>query len=73
MDERDWDATIDRYLKSVWLCMKYEILEMLKRGGGVIVHNSSVDGSGVRLSRNSHQCGMPRVGSDTTGRARMKR
>ena len=44
MDERDWDDTIDGYLKSVWLCMKYEILEMLKRGGGVIVNNSSVDG-----------------------------
>ena len=44
MDERDWDKTIDGHLKSVWLCMKYEIPEMLKRGGGVIVNNSSVDG-----------------------------
>jgi NAD(P)-dependent dehydrogenase (short-subunit alcohol dehydrogenase family) len=44
MDERDWDKTIDGYLKSVWLCMKYEILAMLKRGAGVIVNNSSVDG-----------------------------
>ncbi len=44
MDEGDWDATIDGYLKSVWLCMKYELLEMLKRGAGVIVNNSSVDG-----------------------------
>ena len=44
MDERDWDETIDGYLKSVWLCMKYEILEMIKRGAGVIVNNSSVDG-----------------------------
>ena len=40
----DWDKTIDGYLKSVWLCMKYEILAMLKRGAGVIVNNSSVDG-----------------------------
>lgn len=44
MDEADWDATIDGYLKSVWLCMKYELLEMRKRGAGVIVNNSSVDG-----------------------------
>ena len=44
MDERDWDKTIDGYLKSVWLCTKYEILAMLKRGAGVIVNNSSVDG-----------------------------
>lgn len=44
IDEVDWDATIDGYLKSVWLCMKYELLEMLKRGAGVIINNSSVDG-----------------------------
>jgi len=42
--EEDWDKTITGYLKSVWLCMKYEIPEMLKAGGGVIVNNSSVDG-----------------------------
>lgn len=42
--EEDWDSTINGYLKSVWLCMKYEIIEMLKTGGGAIVNNSSVDG-----------------------------
>jgi NAD(P)-dependent dehydrogenase (short-subunit alcohol dehydrogenase family) len=42
--EDAWDATIDGYLKSVFLCMKYEIPEMLKLGGGAIVNNSSVDG-----------------------------
>ena len=42
--EADWDETIDVYLKSVWLCMKYEIVEMLKLGQGVIVNSSSVDG-----------------------------
>ena len=36
--------TISGYLKSVWLCMKYEIQEMLRLGSGVIVNNSSVDG-----------------------------
>jgi NAD(P)-dependent dehydrogenase (short-subunit alcohol dehydrogenase family) len=44
LDEEDWDGTIAGYLKSVWLCMKYEIPEMLKQGAGVIVNNSSVDG-----------------------------
>jgi NAD(P)-dependent dehydrogenase (short-subunit alcohol dehydrogenase family) len=44
IEEEDWDNTIDVYLKSVWLCMKYEILEMLKLGGGAIVNTSSVDG-----------------------------
>jgi NAD(P)-dependent dehydrogenase (short-subunit alcohol dehydrogenase family) len=44
IQEADWDATIDGFLKSVWLCMKYELIEMLKQGGGAIVNNSSVDG-----------------------------
>lgn len=44
LDEEDWDKTIDGYLKSVWLCMKYEIQAMLAQGGGAIVNNSSVDG-----------------------------
>jgi NAD(P)-dependent dehydrogenase (short-subunit alcohol dehydrogenase family) len=44
IEEADWDATIDGYLKSVWLCMKYELQEMLQLGQGAIVNNSSVDG-----------------------------
>jgi NAD(P)-dependent dehydrogenase (short-subunit alcohol dehydrogenase family) len=44
MSEESWDSTIDCYLKSVWLCMKYEISQMLKDGSGAIVNNSSVDG-----------------------------
>jgi NAD(P)-dependent dehydrogenase (short-subunit alcohol dehydrogenase family) len=35
---------IDTNLKGVWLCMKYEIPEMLKQGGGAIVNNSSITG-----------------------------
>jgi NAD(P)-dependent dehydrogenase (short-subunit alcohol dehydrogenase family) len=31
-------------LKSVWLCMKYEIRQMLKQGGGAIVNTSSILG-----------------------------
>jgi NAD(P)-dependent dehydrogenase (short-subunit alcohol dehydrogenase family) len=33
---------MDNNLKSIWLCMKYEIPEMLKRGGGAIVNTSSL-------------------------------
>ena len=44
LDEEDWNKTMDGFLKSVWLCMKYEIPEILKAGGGAIVNNSSVDG-----------------------------
>ena len=32
--EEDWDRTIDINLKGVWLCLKYEIRQMLKQGGG---------------------------------------
>ncbi len=44
LTEENWDATIDGFLKSTWLCMKYEIKAMRIFGGGVIVNNSSVDG-----------------------------
>jgi len=42
--EDDWDRTININLKGVWLCMKYELLWMLKRGGGVIVNTAAVSG-----------------------------
>jgi len=41
----DWDAVIDINLKGTWLCLKYEIQQMLKQGGGgTIVNMSSVAG-----------------------------
>src|SRR5262249_41457377 len=40
--EEDWNRVIALNLTSVWLCMKYEIPEILKRGGGAIVNNGSV-------------------------------
>jgi NAD(P)-dependent dehydrogenase (short-subunit alcohol dehydrogenase family) len=42
--EQDWDRVIDINLKGVWLCLKYEIRQMLKQGGGAIVNMSSVAG-----------------------------
>ena len=43
--EADWDQTIDINLKRVWLCLKYEIQQMLKQGiGGAIVNMASVSG-----------------------------
>ncbi|HEY9803219.1 MAG TPA: SDR family oxidoreductase [Leptolyngbyaceae cyanobacterium] len=42
--EEMWDLTIDTNLKGVWLSMKYQILQMLKQGGGVIVNNASIAG-----------------------------
>lgn len=42
--EENWDRVLDINLKGVWLCMKYEIPQMIKQGGGAIVNTSSVLG-----------------------------
>jgi NAD(P)-dependent dehydrogenase (short-subunit alcohol dehydrogenase family) len=43
--EEDWHRVIDINLKGVWLCLKYEIQQMLKQGGGgAIVNMGSVAG-----------------------------
>ncbi len=42
--EEDWDRVIGINLKGVWLCMKSEIPQMLKQGGGAIVNTASVAG-----------------------------
>jgi NAD(P)-dependent dehydrogenase (short-subunit alcohol dehydrogenase family) len=42
--EENWDKTIGVNLKGIWLCMKYEIPEILKQGKGVIINCASVAG-----------------------------
>ena len=42
--EETFDQIVNINVKGVWLSMKYEIPEMLKRGGGAIVNMSSVAG-----------------------------
>jgi NAD(P)-dependent dehydrogenase (short-subunit alcohol dehydrogenase family) len=42
--EEDWQRALATNLTSVWLCMKHEIPEMLKRQRGAIVNNGSVVG-----------------------------
>lgn len=42
--EDDWDRVIGINLKSVFLCSKYAVREMVKRGGGVIVNSASMMG-----------------------------
>src|SRR5260370_40995759 len=46
--EADFDAEVSSNLKSVWLCMKYELEQMLRQEprGGAIVNTSSVNGLG---------------------------
>jgi NAD(P)-dependent dehydrogenase (short-subunit alcohol dehydrogenase family) len=42
--EENWERTIAVNLKGVWLCMKYELAQMLKQGKGAIVNNASIAG-----------------------------
>ena len=41
-----WNLTMNTNLLGVWLCMKYEIQQMLSQGGGAIVNNASTAGVG---------------------------
>jgi len=43
-DETDYDQIVGINLKGVWLCMKYEVAQMLQQGGGSIVNVASVGG-----------------------------
>lgn len=40
----NWEQVINVNLKGVWLCMKYQISQMLKQGNGSIVNCSSIAG-----------------------------
>ncbi len=51
--EERWDQVIAVNLTGVWHCLKYEIAQMLKQGGGAIVNTSSDAGL----------VGVPRVGA----------
>jgi NAD(P)-dependent dehydrogenase (short-subunit alcohol dehydrogenase family) len=42
--EEDWHRVIAINLTGVWLCMKYEIPQMLQQGGGTIVNTASIMG-----------------------------
>jgi len=44
ISEEEWDRVLDINLKGMFLCLKYEIPQLLKNGGGTIVNMSSVAG-----------------------------
>jgi NAD(P)-dependent dehydrogenase (short-subunit alcohol dehydrogenase family) len=41
-----WNRIMEINLKGTWLCMKYELLQMVKQGGGIIINNASTSGLG---------------------------
>ena len=49
--DESFDRMIAVNLRGVWLCMKHELPQMLKQGGGVIVNTGSIAGlSGLPTS-----------------------
>lgn len=48
--EENWDKVININLKSVFLCCKYVIPEMLKNNGGVIINTSSTEGLATTIN-----------------------
>jgi NAD(P)-dependent dehydrogenase (short-subunit alcohol dehydrogenase family) len=42
--EEQWDQVIAINLTGVWLCLKYELQQMIKQGGGAIVNTASIAG-----------------------------
>lgn len=42
--EESWNRVIETNLKGTWLCMKYEIPQMVKQGSGSIVNTTSTTG-----------------------------
>jgi NAD(P)-dependent dehydrogenase (short-subunit alcohol dehydrogenase family) len=44
IEESEWDDIVDITLKGTWLCMKYEIIQMLKQGKGAVVNCGSAAG-----------------------------
>jgi NAD(P)-dependent dehydrogenase (short-subunit alcohol dehydrogenase family) len=42
--EADWDRVVDTNLKGVFLCMKHELRQMRKQGGGGVIVNTSSTG-----------------------------
>ncbi|RYH40605.1 MAG: glucose 1-dehydrogenase [Alcaligenaceae bacterium] len=45
IDLEEWDRVLTINLRGMFVCMKYELRQMLKQGGGVIVNTSS--GAGI--------------------------
>lgn len=44
ISDKDYDITVQVDLGGVWKCMKYEIEQMMKQGGGSIINTSSQGG-----------------------------
>jgi NAD(P)-dependent dehydrogenase (short-subunit alcohol dehydrogenase family) len=55
LSKEDFNQVIDINLKGTWFCLKYQITQMLKQGGGAIVNTSSGAGE-VGIANLSPYC-----------------
>lgn len=44
LTEKEWNKVIDVNMKGVWLCMKYELMQMRNQRNGSIVNTASIGG-----------------------------
>jgi NAD(P)-dependent dehydrogenase (short-subunit alcohol dehydrogenase family) len=61
VSEEVWDRTVDTILKGTWLCMKYQIPQMLKQGAGTIVNttaSAALKGSAHRSAYGASKAGV---------------
>src|SRR5689334_23608822 len=65
----DWDRVIGINLRGVWSCMKHELRQMERQGGGAIVNNASVGaltgnpGIGSYIASKQGGVGLTRTGA----------
>ena len=48
LDEEYWDRVVDTNMKGTFLCMKYEIRQMIAQGGGAVVNTTSSGGLSMK-------------------------
>ena len=77
--EENWDYVHNINLKGLWLCLKYEIQQMLKQGnGGAIVNMSSVAGlmgyagSGIYVASKHGVIGLTKVAAIECAKAQIR-
>ncbi len=54
LSEEDFDKSADANIRSVFLCLKYEIIQMMKQGGGGSIINNASAQSHLALGLSAH-------------------